>query len=39
MSVSDVWLSGKQSKRMLLRDLICYCATSKLGITRALFST
>jgi len=38
MPASDVWLSGKQPKRVLARDLICYWATSRLGITQAWLS-
>jgi len=38
MPVSDVWLSGKQPKRVLARDLICYWSTSRLGITQAWLS-
>ncbi|MFZ3046905.1 MAG: hypothetical protein WA151_13405 [Desulfatirhabdiaceae bacterium] len=37
MPVSDVWLSEKQPKQVLARDLICYWATSNLGITQSLF--
>jgi putative transposase len=35
---ADVWLSGKQPQRVQVRDLICYWATDKLGITQAWLS-
>jgi hypothetical protein len=35
---SEIWSSGKSQQRVLARDLLCYWATSRLGVTQAWLS-